>query len=116
MQSLIADNIAVLRNEIVALRQKREEMMVGLARQTRDRRKAVAGLCASFGKDLAGLTRRTRADRTRFLDGIRSSVAGCRRAVRQDLVAARAAWTGRGVEPKLLHAPPHAPSTAKKKH
>lgn len=116
MESLIADKIAGLRNEIVALRQKREEMMIGLGRETRDRRQAVAGLCADFGRDLAGLVRRTRADRTRFLDGIQRSVAGCRRAVRQDFAAARAAWSGRGVAPRVEPAPPHTPSMGKKKH
>ena len=116
MEGLIADEISGLRNEIVALRLKREEMMAGLARQTRDRRKAVAGMCAGFGRDLAGLVRRTRADRTLFLDGLRRSVAGCRRAVRHDLAAARAAWTGRGVAPTVLHAPPHTPPAPKKKH
>lgn len=92
---MLTDDMTRLCGEIVALRNNRDDLMNHLAHESRDRGKAVAGLCAQFASTRAAMARRTKNERNSFLHNLKRVVAAERRAVQSDLTGVRRAWAGR---------------------
>lgn len=88
---VLTSGITRVRDEILALRQERGELLAGLEQEALDRRSAVSGMLAQFSKDLAEIARRTRESRLDFVAELRRMVSGLQREVRDELDGARQA-------------------------
>jgi hypothetical protein len=92
---MLTDDMKNLCGEILALRNERDDLMNHLARESRDRSQAVAGLCTQFANMRAAMGRRTKNERVSFLHNLKRTVSAERRAVQSDLAGVRKAWAGR---------------------
>ena len=94
-RQMLTDDMTHLCGEILALRNERDDLMNHLARESRDRSQAVAGLCGQFASMRAAMGRRTKHERMSFLHNLKRTVAAERRAVQSDLAGVRRVWAGR---------------------
>jgi hypothetical protein len=94
-EAMLTDDMKHLCGEILALRNNRDDLMNHLARESRDRSKAVAGLCGQFASMRAAMGRRTKSERMSFLNNLKRTVAAQQRAVQSDLAGVRRIWAGR---------------------
>jgi len=92
---MLTDDMTRLCGEILAMRKMRGSMISELQRGAKGRKQAVGELCAHIGSARVAMSRRTRNERTAFLNGLRRSVGAHRRDVRNDLAGARRVWAGK---------------------
>lgn len=79
-------------NEIDALRRARATFRKDLARETRDRKVAVSELRSNFAFARAAMARKTKAELSSFVSGLKCGAGERRRELRADLAGARRAW------------------------
>jgi hypothetical protein len=92
---MLTDDMTRLRNEILALRKMRGSMMSELQHGAKGLKHSVTKLCAHFGRARATMAKRTKNERTAFLNNLKRSVGAERRDMRDDLAGARRAWAGK---------------------
>lgn len=81
-------------DEIMALRGARETLIKDLIHGARDLQKSVAEMQASFRQAHAEMARKTGAERTAFISGLKQTVLGLRTDFATELAGARKAWFG----------------------
>jgi hypothetical protein len=89
----LTDSMMRLRDEILALRQGREEFMTDLKRETGNRRTKVSRQLAQLCTDFTEASRTGKAGRTAFLADLRGKIGDLRIGVREDLGGAQQALT-----------------------
>jgi len=106
---ILTSGMTRLHGEVVASRHARETIMKDLARGTTDLRKAVTGMLGAFHSSHARMARQNKADCTRFLKGVETTVhglkmtvAGLRKEFAGDLAGARRAWQGKPAAAKSV--------------
>jgi len=82
---IVAGDLIRLRDEILALRTGRCELLADLEQGSKDRKLDVSRTLAQFSRDLAITARGTKADRQFILSGIKRAVSDLRSGVRADL-------------------------------
>jgi hypothetical protein len=93
---MLTHELTQLRNEIVALRSARQELIQDLERETEGRRADVSQRLARFSKGFAAIAKRAKADRCGSLLGLKHSVSTLLTGVRLDLRGVRQAWLALG--------------------
>lgn len=93
---MLTDDMTRLCGEIVALRNKRGELMADLVSSTEAMKRSVADCCTHFTDMRAQMARSTGADRARFMSSLKRSVGAQCQAMQADLAGARKAWAGKG--------------------
>jgi hypothetical protein len=93
---VLSDDLTRLRNEVLALRSARQELMHDLEQETEDRRIDVSRMLADFSKDLGAGARKTRTDRLGSISSLRGTVTDLLTGVRTDLCGIRQAWLALG--------------------
>lgn len=88
---VLTRGLTQVRDEILALRQERGELLAGLEQEAMDRRSAVSEMLSQFSKDFAEIARRTKEGRLDFMAELRRRVSGLQREVRDELDGARQA-------------------------
>lgn len=89
---LLTADVTRLCGEINALRRARGTFLKDLVKETRDRKLAVSETQAAFAFARTALARRTKADLSGFISGLRCGVGSFRRELNADLAGARRAW------------------------
>jgi hypothetical protein len=85
---VLTNDMNRLRGEIRGLRAARKAL-------TKDRRGVVVAMQAGFRNAHAEMARRTKADLSAFVSGLRRTVSALRREVADDILGARRAWFGK---------------------
>ena len=91
---MLTEEMSSLREEIVAMRARRGELLKTLESDSNERREAVSDLCKHIHKARVGMGRRMHHDRMSFLRHLRHEVNVQRRELRSDLAGAHKAWSG----------------------
>lgn len=91
---VLTEDVTRLRDEIVAWRNHRRELISDLVRQARNRKADVAAFCNHLAIDLTAMARRAKAVRSSSLAHLRQNIAARRQEIRLDLAGARRAWGG----------------------
>ena len=95
---MLTEDITRLCGEILAMRTQRDGLMKDLRHEAKGRTQTVTELCAHFSSVRAASAKRTKAERTTFLNNLKRSVGAQRRGLRNDLAGARNAWAGKGAK------------------
>jgi hypothetical protein len=89
---VLTEELAQLRDNILALRSARRELIQDLGRGTKGRRAETAHELASFARGFAVSSKRAKADRCGSILDLRGSVSDLLGSVRSDLQGIRQAW------------------------
>lgn len=91
---VLTEDVTRLRDEIVAWRNRRRELVTDLVKQTENRRADVSAFCTHLAADLAAMAQGAKAARSSSLARLRHATAVHQEAMRLDLAGARRAWGG----------------------
>lgn len=91
---VLAEDMTRLRGEILASRQARHELLAALQQETSGRRATVSRILKRFSRDVTDLARKTKANRTTCLSGLKRTVSILQRGVRTDIAGVRQAFEG----------------------
>jgi hypothetical protein len=94
---MLTDDMTRLCGEIVTMRRMRGSLMCQLHNDATERRQAVAEMCSHMGEAHEAMAKRTKNERTAFLNSLRRTVGTQCREMRNDLAGARRAWAGTSV-------------------
>ena len=92
---MLTDDTIRLRNEIIAMRNVRGNLMNDLQKETKSREKTISQLCSHFTHVRAKMAKQTKHERLTFLNSLKRSVGVLRKDVTDDLAGARRAWAGK---------------------
>ena len=93
---VLTRDLSRLRNEILALRSARQELIHDLGQETGDRRADVSQMLADFSRSLRAVAKKTQADRLGSIADLKRTVTNLRTSVRTDLSGIRQTWPGLG--------------------
>jgi len=89
---VLTEDLKQLRDNILALRSARRELIQDLERGTKGRRAETSHELASFARGFAATSKRAKADRCGSILDLRDSVSDLLGGVRSDLRGIRQAW------------------------
>jgi hypothetical protein len=93
---VLTDALTQLREDILALRSARRELIRDLGREARGRRAETSRELSSFSRGFAASSKRQKADRCGSILDLRDSVSDLLGGVRSDLQGIRRAWLAPG--------------------
>jgi hypothetical protein len=93
---VLTDALTQLREDILALRSARRELIQDLGREARGRRAKTSRELASFSRGFAASSKRQKADRCGSILDLRDSVSDLLGGVRSDLQGIRQGWLAPG--------------------
>jgi len=93
---MLTDDMTRLCDEIVAMRKTRGSMMSALRHDAKGLKHTVKKLCAHLGRTRTTMAKRTKNERTAFLNDLKRAVGAQLRDTRNDLTGARRVWAGKG--------------------
>ena len=93
---MLTDDMTRLCDEIVAMRKTRGSMMSALRHDAKGLKHTVKKLCAHLGRTRTTMAKRTKNERTAFLNDLKRAVGAQLRDTRNDLAGARRVWAGKG--------------------
>ena len=92
---MLTEDMGRVRDEIIALRKVRGNLLSELQKVTKSRKKAVTQLCSHFGHIRTRMAKQTKHERLAFLDSLKHTVGTLRKETADDLAGARNAWAGK---------------------
>ena len=92
---MLTEDMTRLCNEIVTMRKARGSMMSGLRHDAKGLKQTVKKLCAHLGRTRTSMAKRTKNERTAFLNDLKRSVGAQLRDTRNDLAGARRVCAGK---------------------
>jgi hypothetical protein len=92
---MIAQDMTRLIGEISDLHEKRAALMSDLNQGSRDLATSMAGFCTHLAEERSEMAKRTKSERTAYVQQLKDQVNAHCRGVASDLAEVRRCWSGR---------------------